>query len=374
MLNELAALREAATTSKPVRPVAQPGWVSARRGQHHLKVAHAANTIQHEWRRMKLFEELQSGTDQRRMRLLLHAAEANPVSSRPIGSCSSLVAPRSFSPQSLRPELGGGSGVASLSRDAGSPPGSLRSTLGHMRRRLGSTDATPLSPPAGVLPTCHELNTGRGRTTSLESESCGLDSRSSSNGAEQGGGRGSQAVQGGSQVGGSLGGSQVGFSQRMSQKLFRRGSLRRSERERRAEDQRRRRRAEAAVLPKPERRLARQAGRGALLTHSDGSLFPLYTDTRTFDRFGTDVSQYFHFMYHSKSFFMFLFVINLSNIIVNIEGEGQTFSWFTVHTLGNTASDGVLAKGGHSYAVMEFLTAGCLVAYLFFIRGEMKTI
>ena len=71
---------------------------------------------------------------------------------------------------------------------------------------------------------------------------------------------------------------------------------------------------------------------------------------------------------------MFLFVINLSNIIVNIEGEGQTFSWFTVHTLGNTASDGVLAKGGHSYAVMEFLTAGCMVAYLFFIRGEMETI
>lgn len=78
--------------------------------------------------------------------------------------------------------------------------------------------------------------------------------------------------------------------------------------------------------------------------------------------------------YHSKSFFIFLFLINLSNIIVNIEGEGQTFSWFTVHTLGNTASDGVLAKGGHSYAVMEFLTAGLMVAYLFFIRGEMETV
>ena len=123
------------------------------------------------------------------------------------------------------------------------------------------------------------------------------------------------------------------------------------------------------MLPKPERRLARQAGRSALLTQADGRLYPLYTETRTFDRFGTDVSQYFHLMFHSKSFFMFLFVINLSNIIVNIEGMGQSFSWFTVHTLGNTARDGVLAKGGHSYAVMEFLTAGCLVAYLFFIRG-----
>ena len=279
MLNELAALREAATTSKPVRPVAQPGWVSARRGQHHLKVAHAANVIQHEWRRMKLFEELQSGTDQRRMRLRLHAAEANPVSSRPIGSCSSLVTPptpRSFSP----PELGGGSSVASPSRDAGSPPGSLRSTLGHMRMRLGSRDAPdPLSAPDGMLPTCHELNTARERTTSstsLASESCGLDSVSG-------------------QVGGNQAGGSQKFSQRMSQKFFRRRSQQRSDRERRAEDQRRRR-AEAAVLPKPERRLARQAGRGALLTQSDGSLFPLYTDMRTFDRFGTDVSQYFHFM------------------------------------------------------------------------------
>ena len=38
-----------------------------------------------------------------------------------------------------------------------------------------------------------------------------------------------------------------------------------------------------------------------------GELYPLYTKLRTFDRFGTDVSQYFHFMYHSKSFFVFLF-------------------------------------------------------------------
>ena len=81
--------------------------------------------------------------------------------------------------------------------------------------------------------------------------------------------------------------------------------------------------------------------------------------------------------YHSKTFFMFLFLINLSNIIINIEGNGlrgNGLSLFTMHTLGNTASDGVLAKGGHSYAVMEFLTAGLMVAYLFFIRGEMETI
>ena len=221
---------------------------------------------------MKLFEELQSGTDERRMRLRLHAAEANPVSSRPMGSCSSLVAPRSFSPPSLRPEPCEGEGVASPSRDAGSPAGSL----------------SRLCAPAGVLlPTCHELNTARERTstTYLESGSCGLDSLSSFNSMEQGGGRGNQAVQGGSQA--VQGGSQAvqGGSQAVQggslKNFFRSRSLPRSERERRAEDERRRR-AEAAVLPKPERRLARQAGRGALLTQRDGSLFPLYTDTRTF--------------------------------------------------------------------------------------------
>jgi hypothetical protein len=214
---------------------------------------------------MKLFEELKSGTDERRMRLRLHAAEANPVSSRPMGSCSSLVAPRSFSPPSLRPEPCEGEGVASPSRDAGSPARSL----------------SRLCAPAGVLlPTCHELNTARERTstTYLESGSCGLDSLSSFNSMEQGGGRGNQAVQGGSQA--VQGGSQAVQGGSLKN-FFRSRSLPRSERERRAEDERRRR-AEAAVLPKPERRLARQAGRGALLTQRDGSLFPLYTDTRTF--------------------------------------------------------------------------------------------
>jgi len=131
-----------------------------------------------------------------------------------------------------------------------------------------------------MMPTCHELNTARERTstTYLESGSCGLDSLSSFNSMEQGGGRGSQAVQGGSQA--VQGGSQAVQGGSLKN-FFRSRSLPRSERERRAEDERRRR-AEAAVLPKPERRLARQAGRGALLTQRDGSLFPLYTDTRTF--------------------------------------------------------------------------------------------
>lgn len=152
-------------------------------------------------------------------------------------------------------------------------------------------------------------------------------------------------------------------STRMSQRIFRRRS-----------DEGSRRKAAEAVLPKPDRKAARLAGRAALLTQDDGSLYPLYTHVGTFDRFGTDVSQYFHFMYHSKSFFVFLFLINLSNIIVNIEGNAYGFQPFTMHTLGNTARDGVLSKGGHSYAVMEFLSAGLMIAYLFWIRGEMETI
>ena len=134
-------------------------------------------------------------------------------------------------------------------------------------------------------------------------------------------------------------------------------------------------------FPKPQRTVARDHGRGALATQLEhfgdpnpGELHPLYCDVNVFDRFGTDVSQYFHFMYHSKTFFIFLFVINLSNIIINIEGNTYGFDPFVMHTIGNTAGDGVLAKGGHSYAFMEFLTSGLLLAYLFWIRGEMETI
>ena len=253
MLNELVALREAASTNKPVRPVTQPGWVDARRGQQLLAVAHAANLIQHEWRRKKLFEELQSGTDQKRMRLRLHAAEANLVSSRPIGSCSSLVAPTSI-------RVLDGSGTS---------PGALKNARVHVRGEFSSM-VPPDSPPAGTLPTCDEE---WGRQASLQSIG-------STSGQEQSRGRGSQAR------------FSQPFSHRISQQLFQRSSVRQSARE--SSD--RRKRAEAALLPKPERKLARQAGRAALLTQTDGSLIPLYTDTRTFDRFGTDVSQYFHFM------------------------------------------------------------------------------
>ena len=77
MLNELVALRENFTT-KPLNVTARPGWVTARQGRRDIKVAWAANQIQHEWRRKKLFEELRSGTDGKRIRERLTAAEVRP--------------------------------------------------------------------------------------------------------------------------------------------------------------------------------------------------------------------------------------------------------------------------------------------------------
>ena len=48
--------------------------------------------------------------------------------------------------------------------------------------------------------------------------------------------------------------------------------------------------------------------------------------------------------------------------------------FITWHTLGNTAIDGVLAQGGHSYGVIEFVTCGILVSYLFYLRGQFDEI
>ena len=46
----------------------------------------------------------------------------------------------------------------------------------------------------------------------------------------------------------------------------------------------------------------------------------------------------------------------------------------TWHTLGNSAVDGVLGKGAHSYGVIEFFTSGILVCYLFYLRGRFDEI
>ena len=52
-----------------------------------------------------------------------------------------------------------------------------------------------------------------------------------------------------------------------------------------------------------------------------GELYPLYTSLRNFDKFGTDISQYMHFMYWSARLFFALFMLNLSNLVINWEGE-----------------------------------------------------
>jgi len=116
-----------------------------------------------------------------------------------------------------------------------------------------------------------------------------------------------------------------------------------------------------------------------------GELYPLYTPLETFDRFGTDVSQYMHFVLYTSRLFFCLFAFNLANLIINLEGQNLAFLELdsaaagvnplaVVHTLGNTESTGVLAKGGHSYGVIEFITSGVLVVYIYWLRGKMSQI
>ena len=79
-----------------------------------------------------------------------------------------------------------------------------------------------------------------------------------------------------------------------------------------------------------------------------------------------------HFMYWSARLFFGLFMLNLSNLVINWEGGQLQKDDFDVgdfmraaltwHTLGNSAVDGVLGKGAHSYGVIEFFTSAILVA------------
>eukprot|EP00966_Prymnesium_polylepis_P040955 950349-Prymnesium_polylepis.1 len=73
------------------------------------------------------------------------------------------------------------------------------------------------------------------------------------------------------------------------------------------------------MLPKPRIELARAAAMLQLLLQkaddkNPGDVYPLYTPLATFDRFGTDVSQYMHFVYRATRVFLVLFLLNLSNI------------------------------------------------------------
>jgi len=116
-----------------------------------------------------------------------------------------------------------------------------------------------------------------------------------------------------------------------------------------------------------------------------GELYPLYTPLQTFDRFGTDISQYMHFIYYTSRLFFCLFFLNLSNLVINMEGGNLSFLKLgsaeagvnplaVLHTIGNTETTGVLAKGGHSYGVVELVTGAILVCYLYWLRGKMSEI
>ena len=129
-----------------------------------------------------------------------------------------------------------------------------------------------------------------------------------------------------------------------------------------------------------ESRLARQQ----MSDDNPGELYPLYTPIETFDRFGTDLSQYIHFNYYTARLFLALFLLNLSNLITNWEGGylselgldsaagvNPVAVW---HTLGNAPRTGVLGGNGYSYVIVEFLTSAILVIYLFWIRSRMATV
>lgn len=127
--------------------------------------------------------------------------------------------------------------------------------------------------------------------------------------------------------------------------------------------------------PKPEIAVAQAAVRRQLPTTAAGRLWPLHTELDRFDRFGTDVSQYMHFVYRLARLGAWLFLLNLSNVVINFEGNelGSAMSFFTIHTLGNAANN-VLARGGHSYAVIEVCTAVMLLSFLFSARSEFESI
>lgn len=79
--------------------------------------------------------------------------------------------------------------------------------------------------------------------------------------------------------------------------------------------------------PKPEIRIAREAARARLARQGlagekPGELYDLTCDLMDFDDFGTDISQYMSYLYVWTRAFLLCFLLNLSNIVLNIEGNG----------------------------------------------------
>ena len=132
--------------------------------------------------------------------------------------------------------------------------------------------------------------------------------------------------------------------------------------------------------PKPDMAIAREAAEARLARQgvkdkAPGELFDRVCDLKDFDSFGTDVSQYMSFLHIWARGFFLVFLLNFSNIILNVEGQGlgRWINFFTVTTLGNVGGP-ILDAGGHSYAVIELLTALVLLFLLFYSREQMFAI
>ena len=107
-----------------------------------------------------------------------------------------------------------------------------------------------------------------------------------------------------------------------------------------------------------------------------GKLYPLDCHLTKFDTFGADISQYMFFLHRALRVFTTIFLINLSNIVISWEGAQlhQAGSIFTWHTLGNLGPDGILARGGHSFVVVEVVSMYILVGFLFHMRYKLAQI
>ena len=100
------------------------------------------------------------------------------------------------------------------------------------------------------------------------------------------------------------------------------------------------------------------------LPQNFGRLLPLYTELADFDRFGTDVAQYMLFVFQLTRVCFWLFILNLSNILKNLEG-GHADDFLAKHSLNNADCLGI------SYGVVELLTSALFVAFLFYARTKM---
>ena len=57
-----------------------------------------------------------------------------------------------------------------------------------------------------------------------------------------------------------------------------------------------------------------------------GKLWPLDMRLESFDAFGSDIAQYMFFLHRALRLFMTIFLINLSNIVISMEGTGTEWS------------------------------------------------